>query len=230
MRIPSNHIIQQSYYRQRRALGILGLCLPLILILGSALPGANLEPSISDFFHTVLRDAFVGSLFAIGVFLLAYEGYDKGPDEIISDRALSTIAGIFALLVGFFPNETLGDVSGTFVREIMSVRAAAMVHYVSAMGFLFCLAIFCFYKFARSAQPGRRPIYMACGWIILAGTVFAIIASVLKQTGSPATKAFVLDWSLVFWGEAVAIWAFSLSWLIKGHVERMFHGVDDGAD
>ena len=33
--------------------------------------------SISSYYHSVMRDIFVGSLCAVGTFLISYRGYDK---------------------------------------------------------------------------------------------------------------------------------------------------------
>ena len=49
---PTHNDLVLSYHRVRRAVGILGVILPLILIIGGVLSNSRLEPSISDFYHT----------------------------------------------------------------------------------------------------------------------------------------------------------------------------------
>ena len=74
--------IVENFYRLRRILGYLGFLLPAVLILGD-LPLGGVTPSISDFYHTLLRDIYVGILTAIGIFLLCYTGFrPKGSDRV----------------------------------------------------------------------------------------------------------------------------------------------------
>jgi len=105
-----------SYTRVRTALGILGMSLPLILVLGGLLDQprvdaatGEIEPTISDFYHTTYRDIFVGTLCAIGVFLISYRGYGRDKGDWINDDWLATTAGVGAFGVAFFPNEGGGD-------------------------------------------------------------------------------------------------------------------------
>jgi len=41
----------------------------------------GIEPTISDFYHTTYRDVFVGSLCAIGVFLVSYRGHRRANSQ-----------------------------------------------------------------------------------------------------------------------------------------------------
>ncbi len=72
-----------SYRAIRKAIGIIGLLLPIALIEGKMYyfhdPG--IQGSISSYYYTGMRDVLVGSLWAIGVFLFSYRGYDapEGP-------------------------------------------------------------------------------------------------------------------------------------------------------
>ncbi|WGI22814.1 hypothetical protein [Amylibacter sp. IMCC11727] len=213
--------ITESFYRVRRLLGYLGFALPLVLIFGALLTRAELEPSISDFYHTVLRDVYVGVLITIGVFLVSYQGYERKEGEPFSDNLLATFAGIMAFGVALFPNETLNQVETTFAQTIMGIKATSLAHYVCAILFLLCLAAFCFVRFAQTNNPSRRKTYTRCGWIIILSAVFAIGFSVVKVSGIDPYKTYVDDWSLVFWAETVAVWAFSYAWLIKGHFDEL---------
>ncbi|MEO8529654.1 MAG: DUF998 domain-containing protein, partial [Deltaproteobacteria bacterium] len=64
-----------TFYRVRRVIGYLGFLLPFVLIIGGLLAAKAVEPSISDYYHTIMRDLYVGVISATGVFLLAYSGY-----------------------------------------------------------------------------------------------------------------------------------------------------------
>jgi cytochrome bd-type quinol oxidase subunit 2 len=213
--------ITQSYYRVRRLLGYLGFLLPLLLIVGAVLPVVDMKPSISDFYHTVLRDLFVGVLIAMGVFFVSYQGYERRKGEPFSDNVLATIAGIMAFGVALFPNEAHGQAEVTLTQTAMGLEYASLAHYICAIIFLFCLGAFCFVRFAQTTNLSRRKTYIRCGWIIVAAAAFAVAFSVVKLSGVQPYKSYVDDWSLVFWAETIAVWAFSYAWLIKGHFDEL---------
>jgi hypothetical protein len=60
--------------RLRLWVGVMGIALPLVIGIGHALQvgEAVLLDSISGAYYTEMRDIFVGSLCAIGVFLICY--------------------------------------------------------------------------------------------------------------------------------------------------------------
>lgn len=221
MTAPDRADIVRSYYRVRQALGILGLILPVLLIAGGLVSLGGIEPSISDYYHTILRDILVGVMTAIAVFLIAYPGHHRQSGEVFSDDRITTMAGIAALGVAFFPNEhRLAIVTlESPAQLILGHRMAAIGHYVSAVVFLTLLAVMCLGKFARTARPARRRIYRICGWIILAMTLATIVASWFKIRGPAGPQAVVNDGLLVLWFEAVAVWAFAVAWLVKGRAE-----------
>ena len=209
-----------SYLRVRQALGWLGVGLPLVLILGGLLAGTGILPSVSDYYHSVMRDIFVGCLFAIGVFLISYNGHPLKEGERFSDDIVATIAGIAAFGVALFPNEAGGRINPeTLSQELIGFSAAAMGHYLSAVIFLGSLAYFCLVKFARTAKPFRRRIYRACGGFIVLGGVVATIASLIKLNGPEPLAAWVVELRLIFWIEALGILAFGISWLVKGQAQ-----------
>src|SRR4028118_1310288 len=66
-----------SYLGVRRAIGVVGLLLPILLgPVGWLVFGVEFQDNMSSYYHTMLRDVFVGSLCTIGVFLFCYRGYD----------------------------------------------------------------------------------------------------------------------------------------------------------
>ncbi len=211
-----------SYHSVRTALGILGMALPLFLLIGGLLEQHRIEPSISDFYHTLYRDIFVGTLCAIGVFLICYRGYGRRPGDVINDDWLGTIAGTSAFGVALFPNESPTAQIATMTQNIVGIGTSPLFHYASALIFFTCLAIFCLSKFARTAKTVRRRVYQGCGWIILACLMGIALASWLKIHGTGAGQAAVMRYNLVFWFEAVGIWAFGLSWLVKGKADQAF--------
>ncbi len=213
--------IVNAYYRMRQMLGYLGMVLPFTLIVGGLLSIGNIAPSISDYYHTILRDVFVGTMMAIGLFLICYTGYRRQGFERVSDDWVTTMAGVFALGVALIPNEIPAAVNriDSVPQLVMGTHYAAYLHYLSALLFLTCLAYISLFKFARTANPVRRRIYIACGLTIVVAIIGTVVASVLRISGSDAARALVNDNSLILWFEAVGVWAFSISWLTKGRAD-----------
>lgn len=208
-----------SYHRVRMALGILGLVFPLLLVAGGLAVNGRVEPSVSDFFHTTLRDVFVGSLCAIGVFLISYRGYRREPGEWISDDLIATIGGLSAFGVAFFPNESPGHVIETWSQEAVGLDLVPLFHYGSALLFFLCLSLFCYVKFPKTAKPRRRRIYVWCGHMIWVAGLSIAAASYFRKAGSPTQQAFVNTHNLVFWAEAAGVWVFAVAWLTKGKAD-----------
>ena len=76
-----------SYMTLRKFIGYLGIAFPFVLAFGAMLfHGPGIESSISSYYHTAVRDVFVGILFAIAVFLMSYKGYDR-KDDLAGDLA-----------------------------------------------------------------------------------------------------------------------------------------------
>lgn len=219
---PDRDDVVRAYYRIRRMLGWLGLSLPVVLILGGWLSKGAVEPSLSDYYHTLMRDAFIGVLTAIGLFLITYPGHPRQPGEHLSDDMITTLAGLAAFGVAYFPNEmrTNANLLGSITQQMLGYRLAAAAHYLSAVVFLSGLAAMCLRRFTRTARPVRRRIYRACGWTIVAMTLAVIAASWFKIMGPEGPQAVVNRGLLVLWFEAIAIWAFALAWLVKGRVEE----------
>src|SRR5512143_1409059 len=87
-----------SYLTLRKAIGALGLALPFVLSFGAFLIFHQpVQNSISHYYWTGMRDVFVGMLFAIGFFLLSYQGYER------ADRIAGILACVFAVGVALFP-------------------------------------------------------------------------------------------------------------------------------
>ncbi len=218
----------QSYTRVRLALGFLGLALPLILLIGgltstegSCVRTGSLEPTISDFYHTAYRDIFVGALCAMGVFLVSYRGYPREAGEWISDNGLSTIAGIAGFGLAFFPNDggTCKDTLSIF-QQIVGPDAARNLHYAFALVFFLSLAGFCFFKFSKTGRTWRGRIYVACGYGILLALLLTAIAVFFKTREGSWLGGLVVDYSLIFYFEALGVWAFALSWIVKSRADE----------
>ena len=79
---PASLII--SYLLMRVLIGVIAVLLPFVLILANWAIGHGVQHSMSGYYYTPMRNIFVGALCAIGVFLVAYDGYDWA-DRTITD-------------------------------------------------------------------------------------------------------------------------------------------------
>ena len=74
---PHAHSVVMSYLGIRRSLGLLAFLLPIILgPFGFFVMGIEIQDNMSSYYHTPLRDIFVGIMCAMGIFLFCYHGYD----------------------------------------------------------------------------------------------------------------------------------------------------------
>lgn len=196
-----------SYLSLRKAVGFIAIFLPFVLILLIKL-GLNeplceqIQPSISHFYYTCLRDILVGSICAIALFMFFYTGYDW------KDNWAGNLAGFFALGVAWFPTPPVGSVTDT----------KGWIHFISATLLFFTLSYFALFLFTKGQLPIhsrtknkklRNKIYRICGSIILLSIAFLayVFYKNLDETSSLP---------LVFIGETVALFAFGFSWLVKG--------------
>jgi hypothetical protein len=147
-----------------------------------------------------MRDVLVGSLCAIGVFLLSYKGYDNDKRDAIAGR----LACIFAVGVALFPMDI------------------GIVHYIFAGLLFLTLAYFCLVLFIQTSptrNPTRRKIhrngiYRVCGHTIL--LCIALIAAFMGVMQVPDLKTQLKPFTPIFWLESLAVFAFGLAWFTKG--------------
>ena len=101
----SAHPLVISAVGLRRAVGVCGLALPVLLVpLGWLILGVPPQDNLSSYVHTPLRDVFVGLLFAIGVLLFCY----RGP-RTRSKNWTANLAAAFALGLALFPLDPGSD-------------------------------------------------------------------------------------------------------------------------
>ncbi len=204
--LTANDTLVLSYLSLRKAVGMIGMALPFVLAIGNLLvAGPGLRGSMSSYYYTAMGDVFVGSLCAIAVFLMSYRGYEHR-----DDRA-GNIACISALGVALFP--TTPEV-GALPRD----HLVGTLHLVFAACFLLTLAYFSLALFRLMApnptpeKLQRNKVYTACGYTILACVALCAVVKLLPG------NALLLKFSPLFWLEAVAVFAFGVSWLTKGEV------------
>ncbi|MGC1427319.1 MAG: hypothetical protein WA822_01915 [Albidovulum sp.] len=221
-----------SYNAVRQALGYIGWFLPLSLLAFAQIGNHPIEASISDYYYTPMGGVLTGTLFAIGVFLVAYRGYDPTPGERLSDRWLARVAGVSALGIALLPVHRSGYPICTDTPPCWAFGAWAhpeILHYGAAIVFFACLALFSLVQFPRGERDGagrliwscRAIIYLGCGTVIL-----AVMAAILPYflVGEAAREA-LSDRKYLFWCESLGIIAFATSWLTKGRAFSSLAGV-----
>jgi hypothetical protein len=142
------------------------------------------------------QSIFIGFLFAISAFLLAYNG------RLTREMVLSKVAAVASLGVALFPCDCDGH-----------PPLVPYVHGLSAAIMFVILAYFCYLFFLRAQEKGytqarvRAVIYVICGIVILVS--IAVLA--IDFFGGGILSAIVP--TLTFWGEGFALVFFSISWL-----------------
>ncbi len=206
----STRTLVVSYLGVRRAIGAVGLLLPVVLgPVGWLIFGVPLQENMSSYYHTPLRDVFVGSMCAIGIFLFCYRGYDRVEDWTANFGCLS------ALGVALCPLDAASD-------PLHQKSILGYLHSLSGGVFFLTLAFYSLYHFPRSdadrgeAAPHegyRTFVYRTSGIVILLsmlamGTYLFLIPTELKRRCNA--------YHFLFWGEWLAVWAFAAAWLTKG--------------
>ncbi|MEZ6125296.1 MAG: hypothetical protein R3C49_19275 [Planctomycetaceae bacterium] len=205
-----------SYLAIRRAIGYVGLSLPILLgPIGWLVHGIGLQENMSSYYHTPMRDIFVGVMCAIGIFLFCYRGYSRW------EEWTGNVSCVSAIVIALCPLDANSDPlhQRTFVGYMHSAAGAA---------FFTTLAVYSLFHFPRRKSEDSLPetshpseldrrarnlvYYVSGGVIVLCliamGSSFFLMPTRLRET---------LDsWGFVFWMEWIAVWAFSAAWLAKG--------------
>ena len=206
--------IVMSYLTQRLLIGVLAVLLPVIVVVVNWLMGYGVQPSVSGYYYTPMRNIFVGTLCAIGVFLISYDGYDL-PDRLITD-----LAGLCSICISFFP--TVPGTAPTAHQVLIGD-----IHLGFAGGAFAALAVMSFRFAKREPTPAGLPLwerfkyafgftgsglsstpawelftYRFAGAVILISIVLAYLLSSVNYS------LLVIEW--------VMLSAFGTAWFVKG--------------
>ncbi len=212
----SEHIFK-TYGSLRIGIGTLAIALPIILAgIGFFKYGLILQDSISAYYHAfvatrqfpdpfavagngLMRNWFVGILWAIGFFLILYRGYGRRENTALN------IAGILLITVAMFPmdwacGETCPKVS---------------VHGVAAIIFFVSIGYVCIFRSGDTLELIRNPSdrhaflrwYRRIGFVMWS---FPLVVALLEFF-----KLHPFGSRTVFFIEVAGIWAFAAYWLIK---------------
>jgi hypothetical protein len=197
-----------SYLVLRKAVGILGVTFPFVLAMGAGIFfQTDLQSSLSSYYHTGMRDVFVGTLCAIGVFLLSYKGHHR------SDDIAGNLACLFAVGVAICPIAPDGDVTQNDILIGNFHQAFAALFFLTLIYF----SLFLFTKRDRSEAPSKRKrqrnkIYIACGCTMF----ICIVLIALNKYPQPGIPSLPEKYQPVFWLETLTVLAFGISWCTKG--------------
>ncbi|PYC80190.1 hypothetical protein C7C46_12930 [Streptomyces tateyamensis] len=185
----------------RLGVGAIGILLPPALPLGNwlfaefrGLSTSGFWPeSMSGSYYTSTRNVFVGSLCALGVFLICYR-FDRRDDR------WSTAAGVCAIGVALCP--TTADNPTSFQQTVGALHLvlAALLYLVLA---LFSILSFRDPRLAQSRWATRG--YLAAGVLIPVSLLFAMLAALTHLgTDWPVRPVYLCEW--------LATWAFGGAW------------------
>jgi hypothetical protein len=181
-----------------------------------------------------MRDAFVGGMWASGVFLIFYRGSDR------LERWATNLAGLFAIGIALFPTapptseflqtNSCGPVTPVVLQPAPHGSAIGIVHVACLCGLMTMIALMA-WRFTRSyssdeigamtdddreielnpsLKSRNNKIYWGCIAALAVAGAFALIQ---EFAFSPALKS---DAPWLLYAETVAFLAFGTSWFVKG--------------
>jgi len=224
----ARHPLVVSFRTIRRAVGTVGLVLPLLGPVGWLVWGIPLQDNLSSYYHTPLRDVFVGLMCSLGLFFFCYRGHDRFEDWT------ANLACVFALGLAFFP------VDPQPLRLMGDHTWTGIVHGLAGAGFFLTMALYSLLHLPKSRHAighdglpnggaslpidregeevpephrfERHLLYRLSGVSILVamlamGVYFALPGG-WKETADLYNALYVL--------ESIAIWSYAGAWLLKG--------------
>jgi hypothetical protein len=192
------HILE-TYFWSRVGTAVIGILFPLILWLVGLRLGVELQGSISSYYHTPMRNVFVGILFAVGASLYLYRGYNMLENIVLN------VAGILALCIALLPTSAVAELKcDTFT--------APYLHGISAISFFLLIAYVCIFDLSKTLEEidePRKSFYQNLyrilgGFMIVFPLSSALLLLLTNETGS-----------LIFWVELAGVWVFSAYWFVK---------------
>jgi hypothetical protein len=211
----NNHLVV-SFLTLRKSIGILGVALPFALMTGTIAAGACSEilGSVSEYYHTITRNIFVGFLSALSLFFFCYKGYDR------SDNIAAKLASLFALGIAFFPTNIDTAFPPCTFAPLRNENIIGSIHLFSAASFFLVLSYFSLFLFTKTDQASPTPekkkrnkVYKVCGWIMLSCLLILFVYFVFVPDHIyKSLQAF----KPVFFLETICLIAFGTSWLTKG--------------
>jgi hypothetical protein len=213
-----------SYYTMRRAIGVLGITLPLILLAGSCLFGEcdTVQSSISTYYYTNMRNVFVGYNCAVALFLFAYRGHDW------RDNLAGYVGCVAVLGVAFLPCTISDPGQSCLIVTSEHGPLVGMLHNLFALLYFIILIIYALFlfplthmdmvtgekQFMGRQKRRRNLVYFVCGCMMTLALVLIIAYMWFLGDVYPELE----ELSPVFWLESVILLSFGITWLTKGQL------------
>lgn len=206
---PISSHIAKTYAAARGGLAYLAFGFPLVLLIGGYfLAKLPLQDSMSAYYHAgggVMRNWFVGLLFALGINLFLHKGFTPAENNALN------LAGVMALGVALFPMAWKG-----FEAVDLTVWTIEFsLHGFCAVALFLCIGYVSIFRACDTVDlvkdKKRREryamIYKCLGWAMVASPVAAFILSNVTDSRN----------TLIYFIELAGVWVFAAFWLIKRH-------------
>jgi hypothetical protein len=202
----------------RLSVGVIGASLPLTLLAWNLIKGSGaiVPASMSGSYYTSARNLFVGSLCALGVFLIGYR-HTKRQNHV------TWFAGLCAVLVAFSPTAP--------ASPLTEPGWVNYLHHAAAIALIGTLGLFCWVIFfathpertrASSAEAGRLRAWLAgirvtlrqsarCRIYFGAGLLVFVAGLLALYTGVWPT-GWSTGWPSLYLFEGIAVFSFGIAW------------------
>ena len=174
---------------------VIALALPIILwAAGRLIFHEPLQPSISAYYCTGMRDWFCGLLFAIGIGLYLYKGFTDEENIVLN------ISGALALCIAIFPytwRPLVGPVTPHGICAVLFFAGIAWVCWRRALDTLVLI------KDEKVKQVFARR-YKRIAIALAVSPLAAVVFNTLGDYGA-----------IIFWIEVFAIYVFAFYWWTK---------------
>ena len=216
-----------TYTTLRVGMGVIAFVIPLLLWGGGRTAGHHLQGSICAYYHTPMRDYFVGAMFAAGVLLYLYKGFSWQENYALN------LAGVLAILIAIVPADPPGKLPATPAESTASVIAPSasatgdenvprsptgQIHNVLSVAFLLTLAYVCLFRSADTLQligsSVRKNSYYYTYKII--GVCMVATPAIVYYIANHSQRHLSYgERVLIFYVECAAMWAFGIYWMLK---------------
>lgn len=210
----TSQLHRATYRCLRTVMVVVAVALPFGLLIAAGFIGP--KPSMSAFYHSEMRNVFVGCVFALGVCLYIYKGYNSLENHCL------TVAGFSLFGVALAPTSAPSAANNS---EYSANWNLPWLHNTSAILFFSMIAVVCIFArnhglYTSSEDHGVlgpvRYNRRYAAWYNATATVMVLVLVV----GLTLWLRNRFNDGALFWLEACAIWTFAAYWILKSHELR----------